>query len=307
MNNKKQYQGVFAAALTPLTETNAIALDDLPPFLDFLANRGCHGALLFGTTGEGPSLSVEQRKSLMKMAAEWRNAHPSFMLFVGVGTPSLDETIQLTHSAFDLGMDAVLALPPYYFRNVSDEGLFAWFQSILEKAVPGDGALFGYHIPKVTGVPLSISLLDRLLDAFPENFVGIKDSSADVEHAKSLGYHFGKELLVFNGTDPLFSTALEHQAVGCITALANIVSPFLREIWDAYQNGGMALKAQQQLAAIRAITDKYAPAPPLLKYLATKGFAQPGWSVCPPLVPLTEEKQLSVWEELNSLPFNWRT
>lgn len=307
MKKFEQFQGVFAAALTPLNERKAIALDDLPPFLDFLAGRGCHGALLFGTTGEGPSFSVDERIALMKMASEWKTTHPSFLLFAGVGTPSLEETILLTRAAFETGMDAALVLPPYYYRNVSDDGLYEWFKTVITKAVPKRAALFGYHIPRVTGVPLSLELLARLLDAFPEQFAGIKDSSADPEHAKALGKRFGKDLMVFNGTDPLFLTALGHQAVGCITALANIVSPFLREIWNAYQDGELAIHAQQQLGAIRSITDAYAPAPPLLKFLAAKGFNQPYWSVCPPLLHLAAEKQNSVWEELNALPFNWRS
>lgn len=306
MHKSKPIQGVFAAALTPLSLNNTINLDQFPPFLDFLASRGCHGALLFGTTGEGPSFSGEQRKALMRSAVAWRASHPGFGLLAGTGTPSLEETIQLTRAAFETGMDAVLVLPPYYFRNVSEEGLYTWYQSILTEAVPSDGALFGYHIPKVTGVLLSLDLIARLKDKFPRQFAGIKDSSADVETAVALGQRFGKDLVVMNGTDPLFSTALEQHAAGCITALANLISPYLRSVWDAHQARRQDTDAQSQLDAIRKITDRYAPAPPLLKYLAAKGFDLPHWQVCPPLMPLSAEKGLAVWGELNALPFNWR-
>ncbi len=306
MKNIQDIQGIFAAALTPLTTSHEIALDQFPPFLEFLASRGCHGALLFGTTGEGPSFSIEARKALMQTASIWRESKPNFRLLAGVGTPSLDETIHLTKSAFEIGMDAVLVLPPYYFRNVSDEGLFAWYEALITKAVPVGAALFGYHIPKVTGVPLSLDLLARLKEKFPDQFAGIKDSSADVETAKALGDRFGKDLTVLNGTDPLFSIALEYGAAGCITALANIISPYLRSIWDAYLSDEKDLTSQNKLSSIRSITDRYAPAPPLLKFLLAKGFGMPRWPVCPPLLPLTTDKGTAVWEELNTLPFDWR-
>ncbi len=306
MKNFESLHGVFAAALTPLNDSFQVILDDFPPFLDFLASRGCHGALLFGTTGEGPSLSIEQRLAMMKIAVEWRKENPDFQLFAGVGTPSLDETISLSRSAFEIGMDAVLALPPYFFRNVTDDGLFSWYSELITKAIPKGCAFFGYHFPRITGVPLSLDLLARLKDAYPDQFVGIKDSSADVENTRALGKRFGKDLRVFNGTDPLFTTALENGAAGCITALANLISPLLRKVWDAFQNGGQDVETQNQLISIRAITDRYAPAPPLLKFLIAKAHKRLRWSVCPPLLSLAVEKEEAVWEELNQLPFSWQ-
>ncbi|MCU0488678.1 MAG: dihydrodipicolinate synthase family protein, partial [Anaerolineales bacterium] len=154
--------GVFAAALTPLQSDDSIDLDAIPALLSFLAGRGCHGALLFGTTGEGPSFSPSERLAVFQVAVQWRRTDPTFRLLAGVGTPSLDETIQLTRAAFELGLDGVVCLPPYYFRKVSDEGLFTWFSRVIQRAVPSGGAFFGYHFPGVSGVPLSIDLLARL-------------------------------------------------------------------------------------------------------------------------------------------------
>jgi 4-hydroxy-tetrahydrodipicolinate synthase len=112
--------------------------------------------------------------------------------------------------------------------------LFAWFSQVIRRAVPTDGALLGYHIPSLSGVPLSLDLLANLKDAFPRQFAGLKDSSVDAEHARALGQRFGTDLLVFSGTDSLFSLALEQGAAGCITALANLRSPDLRKVWDAF-------------------------------------------------------------------------
>src|SRR5690606_22576207 len=130
------------------------------------------GAVLFGTTGEGPSFSPAEREILMRAACAARETLPGFRLIAGTGTPSLSETIDLTRLAFDLGFEAALVVPPYYFRNASDNGLFLWYQELIQKAVPSDGYLLGYHFPRVAGIGLSIELLVRLKYSFPSTFAG---------------------------------------------------------------------------------------------------------------------------------------
>jgi 4-hydroxy-tetrahydrodipicolinate synthase len=281
--------GVYAAALTPLQPDFSPALDDLVNLLDFLAQRGCHGALLLGTTGEGPSFSPSERLEILKAALAVRQKHPDFRLLAGTGTPSLDETARLNHMAFDLGYDGVVVLPPYYFRKATDDGLFAWFSQVIQRSVPEGAALLGYHIPGVTGVPLSLDLLARLKDAFPDRFAGLKDSSSDADMAWNLGQRFGKDLLVYSGTDSLFSLALENQASGCITALANLFSPDLRKVWDAFQAGDSDWQSQSRLDQARLIMNRYPPNPPLYKALLARLGYFPQWSVRPPLLPHSDE------------------
>ena len=187
MPNHHKLSGVFAAALTPMGDDYSLDLDAVPPLMEFLAARGCHGILLLGTTGEGPSIAPNERIDLLRTALEIRQSYPDIRLLAGTGTPSLEVTTALTRASFDLGLDVVVVLPPYYFRTVPDEGLFKWYSELLRKAVPSDGALLGYHIPAISGVPLSIDLLSRLKDAFPDQFAGIKDSSGDPEHARRCG------------------------------------------------------------------------------------------------------------------------
>jgi 4-hydroxy-tetrahydrodipicolinate synthase len=285
-------RGVYAAALTPLHDDYSLDLEALPPFLKFLAGRGCDGALLMGTTGEGPSFSARERLEVLRVAQTVRQEVPGFRLLLGTGTPSLDETVELTRAAFDQGVDGVVALPPYYFRKVGDEGLLAWFSHVLRCAVPEDGAFLGYHIPVITGVPLSLELLRRLKDAFPRQMAGLKDSSAEAEHARSLGAAFGADLLVLSGTDSLFSLALDHGAGGCITAMANLRSPDLRRVWDARQQGDMetAAAAQRRLDAGRVVMGRFPPNPPLYKALLHRFHGFPRWAVRPPLAPLPDDR-----------------
>ena len=281
--------GVYAAAVTPLKPDFTPDLASISPLLEWLAQRGCHGALLLGTTGEGPSFSPDERKDIFRAANAVRQVWPKFRLLAGTGTPSLEETISLTRLAFDLGMDGVVVLPPYYYRKVSDDGLYAWFSQLLKRAVPSGGALLGYHIPPVTGVPLSLDLLARLKDDFPDRFAGLKDSSADPDQARDLGARFGKDMLILNGTDRLFSQALAAGASGCITALANLFSPDLRKVWEAHRLGQTDLQAQARLSAARSVSERYPPAPPLLKALLARWHGFPAWAVRPPLLLHAEE------------------
>jgi 4-hydroxy-tetrahydrodipicolinate synthase len=296
-------QGVFAAAITPLRDDFSIDLNSIPPLLEFLAGRGCHGALLFGTTGEGPSFRPAERIEALRVAQGWRQAHPGFQLLAGTGTPSLQETIELTRAAFELGVDGVVTLPPYYFRKVSDEGLFAWFSQVIQRAVPDGKAFFGYHFPNVSGVALSPDLLDKLKTTFPARFTGIKDSSGDPDFVRLLGKQFGSELTVLTGNDSLFSLALTSHASGCITAMANLYSPDLRQVWDSFIQGDMAIQeqAQSRLNEVRAVLGRYPPFPPLIKALISRQYAFPRWPVCPPLIPLSDEFMNQSMDELKAL------
>jgi 4-hydroxy-tetrahydrodipicolinate synthase len=284
MGNPSLLTGVYAATITPLMPDLTPDLEGLSKLLHFLAGRGCHGVLVLGTTGEGPSFSREERLSIYQAAADARQSLPGFRLLAGTGTPSLQETIFLTHASFDLGYDGAVILPPYYFRKITEEGLFSWFSQIINQAVPSDGLILAYHIPQVTGVNLSLDLLSRLKDAFPHTFAGIKDSSGDPEWARSLGKRFGPDLIVLNGNDRLFSLALQSCASGCITAIANLLSPLHRKIWDRYNADDPDEITQDKLSSTREVLDRYIPFPPLIKMMLSRLHGFDYWKVKPPLL-----------------------
>ena len=159
----------------------------------------------------------------------------------------------------------------------------------------------GYHIPPVSGVPLSLDLLSRLKDAFPDQFAGIKDSSGEVEFGRLLGQRFGHDLIVFTGNDRLFTSALQSQAAGCITAMANLFSPDLRRVWDCFATGQPDASAQARLDAYRGVMERFPPAPPLLKALLHVMHHLSAWPVCPPLLPLSAEATSQAAAELSSV------
>jgi 4-hydroxy-tetrahydrodipicolinate synthase len=301
MTSQHPLAGVYAAAVTPLKADASLDCDSIPALFNFLAGRGCHGIVLFGTTGEGPSFSPGERETLMRSAREVRASLPGFRLLAGTGTPSLTETVELTRLAFDLGFDGVLSVPPYYFRKATDNGLFNWFSEVICKAVPSDGYLLGYHFPNVAGIGFSLELLDRLKDAFPTQFAGIKDSSHDAALARDLGQRFGADLVVLTGTDSYLQLALQNQAAGCITAPANILSPELRKVWDLIRAGKDATEAQARVKKQREILERYPPFPPTLKALLHRVHGLPRWAVKPPLEPISEELEERVTQEWMSV------
>ena len=291
--------GIYSAAITPINIDLSPDLAGIPVLLAFLAQRGCHGALILGTTGEGPSFSPEQRIEIYQTALQIHQVYPGFRLLAGTGTPSLDETIRLTRAVFDLGLDGVVVLPPYFYRKVDDQGLFQWFSQVIERSVPDGGHFLGYHIPDVSGVPLSIELLARIKDAFPNRFTGLKDSSGNPAFAETLGSSFGKDLVVFTGNDRLLSFAIENQAAGCITACANLISPDLRKVWEAFHGGETDPSTQEKINLARQVIERYPPLPPVIKCLLAREFGLPQWSVCPPLSPTPEAIYQNIINQLN--------
>lgn len=293
--------GIYAAAITPTKADFSPDYAAVAPYLEFLAGRGCHGALLMGTTGEGPSFSPGERLDVLRSALTVRTSQPGFRLLLGTGTPSLQETIELTRAALEIGADGVVVLPPYYYKKTSEDGLFAWFSQVLEKAVPPGKALLGYHIPPLTAVPLSAELLERLKLTYPDKFCGVKDSSGDPEHGRLLGERFGEALVVFTGNDRLLSQALDNHAAGCITAMGNLLSPYLRRVWDARLQGEVSEVTQATLNAARTAFDAYPPAPALVKaVLAAQGYF-PAWRVRPPLLSLSPMQVQAALAELTAV------
>jgi 4-hydroxy-tetrahydrodipicolinate synthase len=293
--------GIYVAAITPMKEDCAPDLAAIPQLLGFMAKRGCHGALLLGTTGEGPSFAANERLEIFQAALVVRDEYPNFSLLAGTGTPSLPETISLTKSAFNMGFNGVVTLPPYYYHQATINGIYAWFKEIIEHAVPVDGYLLGYHIPAQSRVPLPLDLLSNLKDSFPTQFAGIKDSSGDPQHSKAIAERFGKDMVVLVGSDSLLSHSLEHLGAGCITALANLYSPDLRAVWDAYTQRKTAPAHQERLTAHRNVLLNYTPYPATIKALLAEYYDFPHWAVRAPLVRLSEETKQKIVQELATI------
>lgn len=285
------WHGIYVAAVTPLTPTGQIDVAALPVLLDFYTAQGCHGVLLCGTTGEGPSFSLRERQPLIDAAGAYRAAHPDLRILFGVGTPTLDDTIALTRASYAAGLDGVLCLPPYFFKSPSPAGLMHYFSAVIEAAVPEDrGGFFFYHIPQVAGVGVPFETIRPLLERYPNHIAGIKDSSGDVAHALALCAQF-PQMRVFPGSPAVKLAALAAGAAGSITALANVGAPALRAMYDAHRAGqATAAHDAAVMAAHRALNA--GPVIPGLKYVLHRRFGLPHWPVRPPFEALADGADL---------------
>ncbi len=295
--------GVFAAAVTPLTAEAQPDLAAVPRLLEFLDSRGCHGALLLGTTGEGPAFSVSERLALVCEALRWRaSAQPRFKVLAGTGCASLADTIALTRGVFDLGVDGVVTLPAFYYKGVSPEGIAAYFEQVVTQAVPEDGRLLVYHIPQVSGVGIPAEALSRLRERFPRQVWGMKDSQDDWPHTHGLLKQFSG-FGIFTGSDTLMTATLAAGGVGSITALANVLSPLNRAVWDAWQQGGAAHAAREAQARLNRARQsvKGLSGPSAMKAALAGLFGFPDWGVRPPLERLSPPQREALCASLSEL------
>lgn len=283
--------GVYAALVTPYDAEGRVSAEQVARCLHRQAEGGAHGALLAGTTGEGPSLSVAERIGLFQAAA---TAESGLKLLAGTGAASLEDAATLTAAAFDSGMDAALIIPPFFYKSADDEGLFAFFSALIDRAVPADGAVMLYHNPVVAAVGVSFELIDRLRDAYPDQVVGIKDSSQDPDNARRLIEQF-PGFRVFVGDDTLLSGAMALGGAGLISLVTNAFPDLSRALYDACRAGKDPATAQERLSAARK---QFAGVPSIaaVKLILQAGGVIDRATVRPPLRPLGKDEETLVRE-----------
>lgn len=274
-----RFTGVYCAAVTPM-RGQQIDIEALQTHLAALAAEGCDGVLLMGTTGEGPSLSLAERETIMRAAVA---ADTGLKLLAGTGTPSLPETIGATRRAFELGAAGVVVVPPYYFRGASAEGLRAFYAAVIAQAVPADGALLAYHIPPVSGVSVPREILAPLVDEFGPRMAGVKDSGGDLTYSVDMAANL-PSLDVFVGSERLLLSGLQAGAVGCITAGANVLAPYCVAVYRAWKAGQPADQQQDYLTTLRMMVEAVAPAPATYKGLLARRYGGESWDVRLPLL-----------------------
>ena len=270
-----------------------------------LEQDGSDGVLLAGTTGEGPSFSVAQRKIILEAGLK---AGGKMRVMAQTGCASLTDTLDLTRHAFGLGLDVVTILPPFFLKGVTDDGLFAYYQRVLDKAVPPHGKLMLYHIPQVTQVPISTALVERLLAANGERIAGIKDSAGDLHHLQEYCTCF-PQLSIFTGNDQLILDALRMGAAGCVTGVVNVFASMAADILKTHLRVEAAT-LQQKFSAVWKILDGYQPYTTLMKGLLALRYEDPEWlRVLPPLDPMPAEQLFKMVAELSQLElpqsFDW--
>ncbi len=306
MGEPSKIHGIVTAVLTPLNRRGNPDLDRLQRHLRQLEQDGSDAVLMGGTTGEGPSLSVAERQTVLEAATR---AAGKMQVIAQTGCASLADTTALTHHAFSLGLQAVTVMPPFFFKGVSDDGLYTYYSQVLD-AVPPDGSLMLYHIPQVTQVPITLNLVQKLIDRYGPRIAGIKDSAGDIRHLREYCTRF-PQLSIFTGNDQLILEALQVGAAGCVTGVVNVFAGMAAEIIRVFTNGKPeAENLQRQFTAVWKILDGYQPYTTLLKALLALRYQDSGWiAVRPPLDPMAPAHLAEMVARLQALAlpelYNW--
>ncbi len=282
------FGGVNAAALTAMTDTLAIDHDRTARHCKWLLANGCNGLAVLGTTGEANSLGIAERLSLLEGLVE--RGIPASVMLPGTGTTAIPDTVLLTRRAEELGCRGALLLPPFYYKNPTDDGLFAYFSEVIQR-VGGNIKIYLYHFPQQSAVPFGIDLIGRLLRAYPGKVKGLKDSSGDFANTKGYVDHYARDgFEVYCGDDGALRGLLAEGGAGCITAASNIGCSVSAQVYRNWDNQTGA-DAQVTLAAIRKAVAG-ATLIPNLKALVARNARDPAWlNSRPPHLKLPAEAQ----------------
>ena len=214
------YGGVNAAVLTPMNADLSVDLDRMAAHCRWLLANGCNGLGVLGTTGEANSLGLSERMEVLEGLIA--RGIPAANMMPGTGTTNISDTVVLTKHAEKAGCPGALLLPPFYYKNPSDDGLVAYFNEVIQR-VGGSIAFYLYNFPQQSAVPFSVSFIDRLRSANPGKVRGLKDSSGSYENGLSYVEAFARDgFEVYAGDDTLLKPLLEKGAAGCITAASNV-------------------------------------------------------------------------------------
>ena len=286
--------GIYAAALTPITQ-------DLEPdaelaiayYRDLLA-AGCDGLNLLGTTGEAMSLSAEQRVRFMEAVA--CSGLPTERLICGTGAASLGDAAALTRRAHALGFAAVLVMPPFFYRDAGDDGLMRFIDALVTRVSSQPARILLYNLPRMSGVTFHAALVERIVDSYPGAILGMKDSSNDRALQRAiLAAH--AEFAVFPGSEAYLREAKADGAAGCISGSVCLWPRLARDVFRTAD-----AQAARELAALRAGLAGL-PLIPAVRYLVARVRKDPRWeSPLPPLAPLHPEgrRRLDRYESMYS-------
>lgn len=275
--------GVIAAAPTPVAASGEPDTERFLRHAQWALANGCDALNVLGTTGEANSFSAAQRKMVMRAAVSTLDRA---RLMVGTGTPDLATTTDLTRFAHELGFAAALVLPPYYYKGVSDDGLFAWFERLIEATAAAPIPVYLYNFPQMTGLRFSPELARRLKQAFPARVAGAKDSSGDLAYAAELAKIEGFD--VFPSSETALGRADADGFAGCISASVSVTAPLVARFWRDRDNAALA----QRIATARTQISSV-PLIPSVKYLVGQIHGDAEFErLLPPHLPLTGvEKQ----------------
>ncbi len=287
MTDRHPVSGIYAAVSTPFDAADEVVLDRYVAHCNWLLRNGCDGLGILGSTGEANSLTMSERKRLIDAVVNG-GIDPA-RLMPGTGCCALADTIELTKHSVGAGADTVLMLPPFFYKNNSDDGLVEAFSRVIDGVGDSRLKVLLYHFPQMSGVPITQGVARRLVDRFPGVVVGMKDSSGDLD-AMTAMMDAVPELAMFPGSERLLGDRLTRVA-GCITAGANVEAPLIRAVWDQRGSDGVNPTDIDVMVEVNLLLREYGLFAPI-KALLARNTGEPEWeNLRPPLMPLSNERK----------------
>lgn len=270
-------------ALTPFNDDLSIATNLYVAHARWLFEQGCVAIAPFGTTGEALSVGIDERIAAIQALLD-AGIDPARVI-PGTGLTNVADTVRLSRACLDMGCAAVMTLPPFYFKGVSDDGLYAYFEQLIA-ALGDDARIVLYHIPPIAVVGIPPALAARLHRNFPQQVVGIKDSSGDWDNTQALLSIDG--LVVYPGSELPLLDAMELGASGCISATANVNAAAIARIIELFDQGDMAAARElhEQASRLREAVQSYEPIPAQKRLLAIASGDARWANVRPPLTAM---------------------
>ena len=298
MSGPDRMSGVLSPVITPFHADLSVDTGKLVRQCRWLMARDC-GLAVFGTNSEANSLSVDEKIDVLDALAG--AGLDAARMMPGTGACAIPDTVRLTAHAVKLGCSGVLMLPPFYYKGVSDEGLFRAYSEVIQRVGDARLRIYLYHFPQLSGVPITLTLIERLLAAYPDTVVGIKDSSGDWSNMEAMLTRF-PGFAMFAGNETVLLKNMKQGGAGCISATANINPAALAELaanWRAPD----AQARQDAMNGLRTIFGKY-PLIPAMKAAVAHYSGDPEWErVRPPLVELPAAEKAALLGELSALGF----
>ena len=293
-------RGVLSPVVTPFDKNLAPDAGRLVRHCQWLLDNDV-GLAVFGTNSEANSLSVAEKRGLLDALGE--AGLPGARMMPGTGCCSLSDSVELTRHAVSMGCGGVLMLPPFYYKGVSDEGLYRNFAEVIERVGDSRLRIYLYHIPPVAQVPIPLTLIERLLKDYPGTIAGVKDSSGDWSNTQAMLEQFQPEGFdVFPGSETFLLAALRGGGAGCISATANVNPGPIAHLAATWQQDD-ADAQQEGLDAVRAVFQEYVMIPALKAAIAHFSGDTPWLALRPPLVELDAAQRASLVERLGTVGF----
>jgi 4-hydroxy-tetrahydrodipicolinate synthase len=295
-------RGIFAPVLTAFQPDLELDIKSTIAHYQRLLQNGCDGLAVFGTTSEANSCSIAERSYLLEQLLS-AGIDPK-KLIVGTGCCSFKDTAELTLQATKAGCAGVLMLPPFYYKSVSNEGLFQYFSKVIETVNDNRLRVYIYHIPPYSMIPIPLDVVAKLLERFPQIVAGVKDSSGDWKSIQQFLQLTEKGFQVFTGSETYLLSTLQEGGAGTISAAANVIAGTLQALYQQWNKPG----AEQKQAAINQIHKALRTKPliPSLKSIVAKTTQRTEWKQCrPPFLALNPEEENQLFANLEYAGFSW--